>query len=92
MRAVKFEWDEAKRLSNIAKHDIDFGRAITIFRSDPYIIPARPSGTEERGIAIGPLTDILIAVIYTQREDVWRIISARRARDNERRRYQALHG
>jgi uncharacterized DUF497 family protein len=40
---VKFEWDDAKRLANIAEHDIDFRLATTIFAGDPLILPDRPN-------------------------------------------------
>jgi uncharacterized DUF497 family protein len=89
---MKFEWDEAKRLANMQKHGIDFVGAKSIFEIEHGIISARPSGTEERSIAVGRFAGRLIAVVYTRRDDAWRIISARRARNGERRRYQELHG
>lgn len=43
---------------------------------------------EERWQVIGMVDDILF-VIYTEREDRIRLISARRANKNERRKYYA---
>jgi len=28
---MRFEWDEGKRLSNLAKHGLDFRRAVDVF-------------------------------------------------------------
>lgn len=85
-----FSWDETKRLSNIEKHGIDFVDAAEIFVSEHLILPAR-SEIETRWIAVGLLSDQAIAVIFTTRDDVIRIISARKARTDERERYQNLH-
>ena len=85
-----FEWDESKRLSNIQKHKIDFADAVEIFAAEHMILPAR-SDIESRWIAVGSLSDQVIAVIFTLREDVIRIISARKARTDERELYQDLH-
>ena len=83
----RFDWDERKSELNLAKHGIDFEDAVEIFygaiilhRSDRY--------NEERWIAIGSLGDRLIAVVFTRRAEVIRIISARRARKNEEREYR----
>ena len=81
---IEFEWDEAKRHQNLAKHGIDFLDAIRILVSDPLIRRSLSEG-EERFIAIGPNRGIFWAVVYTMRGNTVRIISARRARRNERR-------
>lgn len=82
-----FEWDEQKNELNRAKHGIDFNDAIEIFYG-PVVVRQSTRNSEERWVAIGPLGDRLIAVIFTQRTDVTRIISARRARKNEERAYR----
>ena len=87
---IKFSWDETKRKSNIQKHDIDFADAVEIFSAEHLILPAR-SEIEARWIAVGALSNQVIAVIFTLRQDVIRIISARKARKDERERYQDLH-
>ena len=92
---MRFEWDEDKRLANIRKHGIDFAEAIEIWNSD-VLDPAatRRVAAELRLLALGMLqTDAtVIAVVYTHRDGVRRIISARRARRNERKNYQATLG
>jgi uncharacterized protein len=92
---MEFEWDEAKREANLGKHFIDFLDAVTIWREaviDPVAV--RGHGSEERFLALGRIGDeeLIIAVVYTVRGKVRRIISARRARRNERAAYQSVHG
>ena len=81
-----FEWDSNKREVNLRKHRIDFEDAVGIF--DGPIIVRRSDREEERWIAIGSLDNRLVAVVFTRRADVIRIISARRARKNEESQYR----
>jgi len=88
---MQFEWDENKRLANIEKHGIDFIRAQRIF-DDVHLSADLPYESEPRWVAIGLMDGREIAVIYTMRgKDTIRLISARRARDNERKRFQELY-
>lgn len=92
---MEFEWDEPKRVKNLAKHGIDFFDAIKIWLSD-VIDPAdsRLVGLELRQTALGAIGDehLVIAVVYTDRTDARRIISCRRARRNERATYTRIFG
>jgi uncharacterized DUF497 family protein len=92
---MEFEWDEAKREANLAKHGIDFLDAISIWRGD-VIDPAYTGAVDQetRILAIGAPqdTELLIWVVYTIREERRRIISVRRARRNERKTYQNKFG
>ncbi len=84
----KFEWDEQKEEKNIAKHHIDFTTASHVF-DDPYYIEMYDidhSIEEERYIAIGKVDEILF-VVYTERKENIRLISARLATKTERRLY-----
>ena len=90
---MRFEWDEEKRQSNIEKHGFDFIRAARLFDGRPRLDAASPRGREHRILSIGELGGVIIAVAWTQRgEDMCRIISVRRARDEEKRQYQQIHG
>ena len=88
---MEFEWDEHKRLANIAKHGIDFLDACRVWEK-PVIDPVdeRFAGDEYRPTALGLIgeDEIIIAIVYTPRQNILRIISARRARRNERKFYQ----
>ena len=83
-----FEWDEAKRQSNLNKHGLDFIDAKEIWSGAVVELPS-PQGqhSEERIIAIGRLRNRCITVIYTWRGDNRRLISARKAGKNEQKRY-----
>jgi uncharacterized DUF497 family protein len=82
-----FEWDEAKSKANFEKHGYDFDDASQILYG-PVILRRSDRNNEERWIAVGSLGERLIALIFTRREDLIRIISARRARKNEERAYR----
>jgi uncharacterized protein len=81
-----FEWDDEKSRRNLAKHGIDFDDAKEVFYR-PVIIRQSNRDNEERWVAVGYSENRLVAVIFTRRADVIRIISARRARKNEEREY-----
>lgn len=87
----EFEWDEAKRLANIAKHGIDFERAKELWRGRFLEIPSPQQGHgEERFLAYGEIEDgMVIATVFTWRDGRRRLISARKARDYERDWYNA---
>lgn len=88
MEAPKgFEWDDDKNRQNIEKHGIDFEDAIDIF-DGPILLYRSDRNHEERWAAIGKSNDHVIAVIFTRRKDIIRIISARSARKNEKESYR----
>jgi uncharacterized DUF497 family protein len=90
---MRFEWDEAKRLSNIARHLIDFIDAQAAFDGRAYVeLPSAYVG-ERRAVRTALLEGTFVTVVWTARVGgVIRIISVRRARDGEERRYRQLHG
>ena len=84
-----FEWDEVKRLKNIKEHNIDFIRAKEIWINPVLeILSPQTQHGEERFLAIGQIEDVVITVIYTWRGKNRRLISARKARKNEKRYYE----
>ncbi len=84
------EWDEEKNEANRQKHCIDFMDALEVFEGLHLLIPS-PRNEEERWLAIGMMGDVWITVVFTVRGSVCRIISARRARRNEREAYRKAH-
>ena len=78
-----FEWDEDKRLSNLAKHGIDFEEAIEIFDGRITVTKRSTFPAELRLLTIGRRDIDTITVVWTRRGPARRIISARRARKNE---------
>lgn len=75
----------------MAKHGIDFLRAIDVFAGPHLILPARSMATEDRRLAIGIIEGLHIALVFTLRGTTIRVISARRARHGEREQHQALY-
>ncbi len=86
---MTFEWDENKRLKNIDDHGIDFIRAKEIW-SNPVLEFKSPQNhhDEERFLAVGQIEIEFITVVYTWRGDNRRLISARKARKNEKENYE----
>lgn len=88
---MDFEWDEGKNEANIAKHGINFEGASRIFDGHTLEFEdKRLDYGETRMIAIGLLQGREIQLVYTMRGQVCRIISARRARRDERRAYRQV--
>ena len=84
---LKFEWDEEKNKSNQEKHKIAFEDAVDIFNDEDRIQYGTTKNGERRFLTVGKAFQALISVVYTTRELVIRIISARRSRKSERRDY-----
>jgi uncharacterized protein len=88
--ALQFEWDNKKAQANSKKHGITFEEASTIFSDYLSLTIPDPihSIGEERFITIGTsIENKLIVVVYTEYNEVIRIISARKATRNEIRLY-----
>jgi uncharacterized DUF497 family protein len=86
---LEFEWDEDKVKTNLAKHSVGFGDAIHIF-DDAFALhfPDRSMDyEEERFIGIGIVNGLILTVVYTERGDRIRLISARKATRHEQRTY-----
>ena len=86
--ALEFEWDENKRRTVLKERRIDFRDAIRIFDGQVMETLSRHPA-ETRWVAVGVVDGKEIAVIYTVRDGHRRIITARRAREYERREYHA---
>jgi len=85
---MEFAWTQEKEQDNIIKHGINFSDAIEIFR-DPFRMERHDddsSKDEDRWQTMGYFNDVLF-VVYTEREDITWIISARLAEPFERRIY-----
>jgi Uncharacterized protein conserved in bacteria len=87
---LDFEWDARKAESNLEKHGISFATATAVFDDTNHIEEdtTRPEQGETRTKAVGTVKgELIVAVVYTDREQKRRIISARRAGKNERDKY-----
>jgi len=84
------EYDPAKAASNLKKHGVSLADAADVLL-DPLAITIEDTSSldEQRlvTIGLGSAGEILV-VVYTEREERYRIISARRATSHERRTYE----
>ena len=95
MKEVEFIWDEKKNAANIKKHGIDFQEAATVFFDDYAILFDDPdhSQDEERFLILGfsyRLRLLIVCHCYRKNEKVIRLISARKATNNERKWYEGV--
>lgn len=75
---LDFEWDAAKARANLAKHGVSFEEAKKVF-DDPLVFTRyddRFDYDEDRYVAIGQAVGRMLTVVYTERADRIRIISA----------------
>ncbi len=84
-----FEWDAYKSKTNFDKHGVTFEDAITIWGQETVEIEKtiRLDSGEKRRATFGKIKDKIYAVIWTERNEKIRIISARRARKKEEQDY-----
>lgn len=88
---MKFEWDDIKAKTNLARHGVSFDEAKTVFDDPLYVDFYDPdhSDVEERYIIIGmSQQQRLLLVSYTERGQTMRLISARVATRSERNAYE----
>ena len=88
---LRFEWDQRKADSNLRKHGVSFQEATSVFADTLSITIPDPdhSASEARFLDLGlSHRNRLLVVSYTERGEVIRIISARRANQSERKNYE----
>ena len=86
---MDFEWDSAKDAINRSKHGIGFREAAEIFRGLIVVSDdTRRDYGERRLIALGEYDGEVIRVVFTERGNSIRIISAWKANRNDRQSYE----
>ena len=92
LQGVEFEWDDQKSRLNIINHGVTFEEAAEVF-FDPFYQygDATPNDVnEQRNFVLGyPVAQRLLLVVYTERRERTRIISARLATRAERKLYES---
>lgn len=92
LQGTVFEWDDEKAQLNQAQHGVTFEEATEAF-FDPFYQygDATPAGVQEqRDFVLGYSVSLrLLLVVYTERGDRTRIISARPATRAERKLYES---
>jgi uncharacterized protein len=85
---MQLEWDETKRLANLSKHNLDFEDAAKVFGGLYIEIEdTREDYGEPRFRVLGMLEEKVVVLIYTPREKSTRIISMRKADNDESNEY-----
>jgi uncharacterized DUF497 family protein len=85
---MKFEWDPAKAKANIARHGVSFEAAQAVFADLQALELLDDSTEEERWRLLGRAGSDILLVVYTERGDRVRIISARKASKREQEVYR----
>ncbi len=86
---LEFEWHAAKAEANLRAHGVSFELAKTVFK-DPFaveLLDDREDYGEERFVIIGMAEGHVLFVAFTEREERIRIVSARRATQDEQDDY-----
>lgn len=90
---MRFEWDELKNRSNLAKHGVNFHTAEQVFH-DPFLFSKVDDSieVEERWLSVGTVSGRVLFIVHTYEElsgeTLVRIISARKATRHERTDYE----
>lgn len=85
---LSFEWDDEKAKENRKKHKVSFEIAAKVFSDPDYVeYPDEVHSSGEVRYKVVGMSEKLLLVICTDREDTIRIISARKANAKERRIY-----
>jgi len=90
---LQFEWDVNKAKSNIIKHNVSFEEAKSVFYDYHAIefYDDEHSEWEDRFLMLGMssrLNLLLVCHCYRSGDNIIRIISARKATNNEAQHYQ----
>jgi|SRR3972149_59170 len=92
MAALRFAWDRGKATENKRKHGVSFQEAESVFYDEYAILIDDPehSVDEDRFMLLGlssAVRTLVVAHCYRESDEVIRIISARKATQNERKIY-----
>lgn len=90
VQGIRFAWDMTKARANRRKHGVEFEAACEAF-FDPFlcVLGAGSEDGEAREAILG-MTDgwQLLVVVFVERDEVFRVISARPGTRQERRAYE----
>lgn len=90
MRKTRCTWDDDKAAKNLRKHRVSFEEAATAL-DDPLALVEPDSASGELRFDVLGTSDagrVLFVVTIVYEEDVYHLISARKAERHERKRYE----
>ena len=85
------DWDPHKAAANLREHGVAFAEAVTVFTDDFALTREDPDARgEQRFVTLGmSATGTLLVVVFTHREpDIYRLISAWKANQPQRKHYE----
>jgi uncharacterized DUF497 family protein len=93
MKELRFEWDAARALANLAKHGVSFDEAASVFYDDDAVefYDDKRGDGEDRFLLLGLSRNLrLLLICHCLRDggSVIRIMSARNATRHESRYYR----
>lgn len=86
---MNFEFDPRKSEANKLKHGIDFEEAQRLWNDDDWVDAPVRWTDEPRWISVGVIDGKFWTAVWTKRGEAVRIISVRRARQDEIGGYQS---
>ena len=91
---IEFEWDDEKAAANLLTHGVSFELATRAFLDPSAVewVDEREAYGEERTILLAMADGTILVVVYTERGDRIRLISARRATRDEQDLYTLENG
>jgi uncharacterized protein len=86
---MEFEWDEVKAAANFQKHGVSFAKAVSVFDDENRVIieDIRYQYDEPRFSVYGLIQGRLHVVVFSNRIDALRLISARKANKRELKKH-----
>ena len=94
---ISFSWDAKKNRANERKHSVSFEEAVSVFYDEEALLISDDGHSieEERFVPMGRSNLFRILVVchcYRQEAEGIRIISSRKANNEERKQYEKLIG
>jgi uncharacterized protein len=89
---MEFEWDERKRAQIVAERALDFVAAYRFFDGRPASHQPTPRGGEERWKTTAIIEGEHVTLVWCWRGEKIRVITMRRAHEQEIGTYRKLHG
>jgi hypothetical protein len=88
---MEFEWDERKRAQIIGDRALDLASVHLFFDGRPAIHQPTPRNDEERWKTTAKIEGTFFTVVWTWRGETVRVISMRRAHEQEIRKYSEAY-
>src|SRR5271168_374726 len=83
---MDFDWDSAN-IEHIARHDVTPEEAEQVIQNDPLDAPAELRNGEKRTVHLGKTDAGRVLVVVTERNSMYRVVTARPAKKKERAFY-----